>query len=74
VLCARISDVIGRRAAFAASYVVFIAFSLACGWARGMGQLIAFRAVQGLGGSGEFFYFVGLFCGGGVSAERSRAV
>jgi hypothetical protein len=56
VLFARISDVIGRRAAFAGAYVVFIAFSLACGFARGMGELIAFRALQGLGGSGEFFF------------------
>ncbi|KAK4126071.1 MFS general substrate transporter [Parathielavia appendiculata] len=54
VLCARVSDVVGRRAAFVAAYVVFIAFSLACGFARNMGQLIAFRAVQGLGGSGLY--------------------
>jgi hypothetical protein len=56
VLCARISDVIGRRAAFVVAYVVFIVFSLACGWARGMGQLIAFRALQGLGGSGKLLF------------------
>ena len=53
VLFARISDVVGRRVAFVAAYVVFVVFSLACGFAKGMGQLIAFRAVQGLGGSGE---------------------
>ncbi|AEO55189.1 hypothetical protein MYCTH_97762 [Thermothelomyces thermophilus ATCC 42464] len=51
VLCARMSDVVGRRAAFAAAYVVFVASSLACGFARSMDQLVAFRAVQGLGGS-----------------------
>jgi len=55
VLFARVSDVVGRRAAFVAAYVVFVAFSLACGFAKGMNQLIGFRAVQGLGGSGEFF-------------------
>ncbi|KAH6856497.1 major facilitator superfamily domain-containing protein [Chaetomium sp. MPI-CAGE-AT-0009] len=50
VLFARVSDVVGRRAAFAAAYVVFIVFSIACGFAREMGQLIAFRALQGVGG------------------------
>ncbi|KAL2257933.1 hypothetical protein VTK26DRAFT_8944 [Humicola hyalothermophila] len=54
VLFARLSDVLGRRAAFAAAYVVFVAFSLACGFARNMAQLIAFRAVQGIGGSGLY--------------------
>lgn len=52
VLCARMSDVVGRRAAFAAAYVVFVASSLACGFARSMDQLVALRAIQGLGGSG----------------------
>ncbi|KAI2619234.1 major facilitator superfamily transporter [Hypoxylon sp. NC1633] len=54
VLLARISDIIGRRNAFLASYVIFIVFSIACGFAMNLGQLIAFRAVQGLGGSGLY--------------------
>ncbi|KAL2135894.1 hypothetical protein VTI74DRAFT_6493 [Chaetomium olivicolor] len=54
VLMARISDVVGRRVAFAAAYVVFIVFSMACGFAQSMEQLIAFRAMQGLGGSGLY--------------------
>ncbi|KAI0482118.1 major facilitator superfamily transporter [Xylariaceae sp. FL0804] len=54
VLTARASDIVGRRDAFAASYVVFIAFSLGCGFARTMRQLIAFRALQGVGGSGLY--------------------
>ncbi|KAK0627689.1 major facilitator superfamily transporter [Immersiella caudata] len=54
VLFARISDVIGRRAAVLAAYVIFIAFSLACGWAQNLPQLIAFRALQGVGGSGLY--------------------
>lgn len=52
VLFARISDIIGRRDAFLVSYLIFIVFSLACGFAKNLTQLIAFRAVQGLGGSG----------------------
>jgi MFS family permease len=53
VLFARVCDVVGRRAAFLAAYVVFVAFSLACGFSRGMAELIAFRAVQGVAGSGR---------------------
>lgn len=49
---ARISDVIGRRDAFLLSYIIFVAFSLGCGFAQSLQQLIAFRAIQGLGGSG----------------------
>jgi MFS family permease len=52
VFMARISDVIGRRDAFLASYVVFVAFSIGCGFAQTLNQLIAFRALQGIGGSG----------------------
>ncbi|KAI0970287.1 major facilitator superfamily transporter [Xylaria arbuscula] len=54
VFVARISDVIGRRNAFLISYVVFIAFSLGCGFAQTLQQLIAFRAIQGVGGSGLY--------------------
>lgn len=52
-LLARVSDIIGRRNAFIASYLIFIAFSIACGFAQNLVQLIACRALQGLGGSGE---------------------
>ncbi|KAH8880614.1 major facilitator superfamily transporter [Thozetella sp. PMI_491] len=51
VLFARVSDVIGRKWAFLSGYVFFIGFSLACGWAKSLNQLIAFRALQGIGGS-----------------------
>ncbi|KAL2016161.1 hypothetical protein VTK56DRAFT_4129 [Thermocarpiscus australiensis] len=54
VLFARVSDIVGRRVAFLAAYVLFVAFSLACGFSRNMPQLIAFRALQGLGGSGLY--------------------
>ncbi|KAI1814672.1 major facilitator superfamily transporter [Poronia punctata] len=54
VFLARISDVIGRRDTFLLSYAIFIAFSIGCGFARNLDQLIAFRALQGLGGSGLY--------------------
>ncbi|KAF5137063.1 Multidrug resistance protein 3 [Metarhizium anisopliae] len=54
VVFSRISDITGRRDAFVAAYVVFVAFSLACGFSRTLHQLIAFRALQGIGGSGLY--------------------
>jgi MFS family permease len=53
VFFARISDVTGRRNAFIAAYVIFFGFSIGCGFAQTMNQLIACRALQGIGGSGE---------------------
>ena len=55
VLFARISDVIGRRVAYLVAYAIFVAFSLACGFSRSLTQLIVFRALQGVGGSGMCF-------------------
>ncbi|KAG6000693.1 hypothetical protein E4U21_005107 [Claviceps maximensis] len=54
VVFARVSDLTGRQAAVVAAFVIFVVFSLACGWARSMHQLIAFRALQGVGGSGLY--------------------
>ncbi|KAG5993730.1 hypothetical protein E4U43_003413 [Claviceps pusilla] len=54
VVFARVSDLTGRRDALAAAFVLFVAFSLGCGWARSMPQLIALRTLQGLGGSGLY--------------------
>ncbi|ETS83813.1 hypothetical protein PFICI_05689 [Pestalotiopsis fici W106-1] len=54
VFVSRLSDIIGRRNAFAGAYLIFFAFSLACGFAQNMTQLIACRALQGIGGSGLY--------------------
>ncbi|OHW92792.1 major facilitator superfamily transporter [Colletotrichum incanum] len=54
VLVARVSDVVGRRNAFLASFIIFFAFSLGCGFSQSLEQLIACRALQGLGGSGLY--------------------
>ena len=53
VTFARISDVVGRRNAFVAAFVLFLAFSLGCGFAQSLDQLIACRTLQGIGGSGN---------------------
>lgn len=46
-----VADLYGRRRAFAAGLVVFTTASLLCGAAQSSGMLIAFRAVQGIGGA-----------------------
>jgi len=49
-LLGKLSDLYGRRRIFLVTLGIFIFGSLLCGFAQSMGQLIAFRAVQGLGG------------------------
>ena len=46
------SDLYGRKGLLRASVVVFIAFSALSGAAQNIGELIAFRALQGVGGGG----------------------
>jgi EmrB/QacA subfamily drug resistance transporter len=48
----KISDLYGRKPLFCAAIVVFLAGSVLSGVAQSMGQLIAFRALQGLGAGG----------------------
>ena len=51
-LYGKLSDLYGRRPIYALAIGLFLAGSLLCGQARSMSQLIAFRAVQGLGAGG----------------------
>lgn len=44
----------GRRNAYVAAFVLFFAFSLGCGFAQTLSQLIALRVLQGIGGSGLY--------------------
>jgi MFS family permease len=53
-LFASLSDVFGHRNTYIAASLIFLAFSLACGWAQTLDQLIAFRALQGVGGAGLY--------------------
>ncbi|MFF4415622.1 MDR family MFS transporter [Streptosporangium sp. NPDC001559] len=48
----KIGDLFGRKATFVTSITLFLAGSTLCGLAQDMAQLIAFRAVQGLGAGG----------------------
>ncbi|MFH9859147.1 MDR family MFS transporter [Streptomyces sp. NPDC017202] len=48
----KLGDMYGRKGAFLSSIVIFLAGSALSGMAQDMGQLIGFRAVQGLGAGG----------------------
>ncbi|MFJ6616266.1 MFS transporter [Kitasatospora sp. NPDC091335] len=51
-LWGKLGDMYGRKRFFQASIVIFLLGSVLCGIAQNMGELIAFRALQGLGGGG----------------------
>src|SRR5436309_3389851 len=51
LLGGRLGDLLGRRRMFAAGLALFALSSLFCGIAWSEGSLIAFRAMQGLGGA-----------------------
>ncbi len=52
---AQLSNIVGRRNALIAANTIFFTFSLTCGFSQSIAQLIAFRALQGVGGSGMYF-------------------
>jgi EmrB/QacA subfamily drug resistance transporter len=51
-LYGKISDLYGRRRIFQAAILIFLAGSVLSGLSQNMGQLIAFRALQGAGAGG----------------------
>ncbi|MFE0253223.1 DHA2 family efflux MFS transporter permease subunit [Streptomyces sp. NPDC059010] len=51
-LWGKLGDQYGRKRLFQIAIVIFLVGSTLCGMAQNMAQLIAFRAVQGLGGGG----------------------
>src|SRR4051812_11042051 len=51
-LWGKLGDLYGRKIFFQAAIVLFLVGSVLAGLSRNMGMLIAFRAVQGLGGGG----------------------
>src|SRR4051794_7555270 len=51
-LYGKLGDQFGRKVVLQAALVLFLIGSALCGLAQGMTELIAFRAVQGLGGGG----------------------
>ena len=51
-LYGKLGDLYGRKLVLQAALVIFLVGSALCGMAQGMTELIAFRAIQGLGGGG----------------------
>ncbi|MCC3769728.1 MFS transporter [Streptomyces sp. UNOC14_S4] len=51
-LWGKLGDQYGRKKLFQTAIVIFLVGSALCGLARNMGELIGFRALQGLGGGG----------------------
>ncbi|MFJ6214782.1 MFS transporter [Streptomyces sp. NPDC092296] len=51
-LWGKLGDMYGRKRLFQSSIVIFLIGSALCGLSRNMGELIGFRALQGLGGGG----------------------
>ncbi|MEV5613734.1 DHA2 family efflux MFS transporter permease subunit [Streptomyces sp. NPDC052225] len=75
-LWGKAGDLYGRKGGYLASIAVFLAGSVLCGLAQDMGQLIAFRAVQGVGAGGLFvgaLSLVGTLLGP-AGAGRSQSV
>ncbi|KAF1845850.1 putative MSF multidrug transporter [Cucurbitaria berberidis CBS 394.84] len=54
MITAKLSDIWGLKILMISCAVMFLIFSMACGGAQTMVQLIVFRAFQGIGGSGLY--------------------
>jgi EmrB/QacA subfamily drug resistance transporter len=51
-LAGKLGDQYGRKIVLQVALATFLIGSVLCGLSQGMGQLVAFRAIQGLGGGG----------------------
>ncbi|HWI71675.1 MAG TPA: MDR family MFS transporter [Baekduia sp.] len=51
-LYGKLGDLFGRKVVLQAALILFLVGSALCGLSQGMTELIAFRAIQGLGGGG----------------------
>ncbi|HYT27301.1 MAG TPA: MFS transporter, partial [Actinomycetota bacterium] len=69
-LYGKISDLYGRKSVFQAAIVIFLVGSALSGMAHTMAQLIAFRAVQGVGAGGLMALAMAII--GDVVSPRER--
>jgi EmrB/QacA subfamily drug resistance transporter len=68
-----LADIIGRRRVFATGLLLFTVSSLLCGIAGSGAELVAFRAVQGIGGAMVFVTSLALLAQTFHGAERGMA-
>lgn len=71
-LFGKLGDLFGRKRLFQAAIVIFILGSILSGLATNMGQLIAFRAVQGIGAGGLIVLAMALIADVVSPRERGR--
>jgi EmrB/QacA subfamily drug resistance transporter len=69
----KLGDLYGHKGSYLTSITVFLAGSVLCGLAQDMGQLIAFRALQGIGAGGLFVGALSLIGTLLTPAEAGRA-
>ncbi|MCW2871620.1 MFS transporter [Actinacidiphila oryziradicis] len=69
-LWGKLGDMYGRKKLFQSVIVIFLIGSALCGIAQNMGELIAFRALQGLGGGGLIVLSMAIV--GDIVAPRDR--
>lgn len=69
-LYGKISDLFGRKSLFQVAIVLFLVGSMLSGLSQNMGELIAFRAIQGLGGGGLFAMVMAII--GDIVPARDR--
>ncbi len=66
----KLGDLYGRKLVLQVAIVIFLVGSALCGLSQNMGQLIAFRAIQGIGAGGLIITTVAII--GDVVAPRER--
>jgi EmrB/QacA subfamily drug resistance transporter len=69
-LYGKLGDLYGRKRVFQTSIVIFLIGSALCGLSQGMGELIVFRTLQGIGGGGLIVLAQAII--GDVVAPRDR--
>jgi EmrB/QacA subfamily drug resistance transporter len=66
----KLGDLYGRKAVLQSAILIFLAGSALCGISQNMTELIAFRAIQGLGGGGLFVLTIAVV--GDIIPPRDR--
>lgn len=76
-LCGKLSDLFGRRRLILIGIAIFTLGSALCGSAQSMGQLVVFRAIQGIGGGAIYalsFIIVGVVFPGEKRAKMQGLI